>query len=1492
MADIRHTIEVLFQGIDHISGVAGDIGSSIEGVGRGVQDLTAPFADLTKTVLTLETAILTIGVAAGKMASDFKDSEAKISAAFGVSAEEAAKFGEVAKNIFTDVGAVENIGQATDSVIKAYQILGDVGTETLEKMTGQSLKLADIYDADFNKVLDASKTLMEQFGLSSAEAMDFVAGGFQKGLDRSDDFLESITEYSIQFKEGGADAGEFFSVLETGLQGGILGTDKAADAFKEFRIRTTENTDKVQEALAALKIDPEQFKTKDIAEKFNEVQAAMLKLGDSNKQAAVSVELFGVTFEDLGLSAGLAIDTTKTKMSDLQGSIDSIDVDTFSKSFSKAWRTIISEIATLDIWDDFLSQGEAAFSQIAENFPKALKGIDFSEFLGSIETLGGVVQSLLSEMFSGADLTTAEGLQQAIKTVVTAMERLTEVSTGIIDSFRPAVEAFSYLIEKLNETDSATTRSAGEWLGYITQVGLIAGAVAAAGGAIGSLATVVSGASAAVGGLATAFSGPVGLGVAIGAAGYALGSLINQIPHVSEGIQSLIGAMDEFFNLGINPKTNEEIEDINWNFEQAKIKAEEAAEAVKKLPEGITETEDAVKTAIPLLAQLTENIKNIGEESDKLKDIPVTVDTSQFKEKIDEAADLIKQFSEGVIDEIPEDFIVNIDAKVGGELKELDDMQNKLLDVERTTAKINAYKTIGVDIELKGDYQEQADDIDKQLREMETKDRLIKLGLTPEGPEKLKKIQDEISELTKAEHDIKLKLQQSGLDAAAMPSLEIIRKDIKDLTEQEKYISMALDPLSRADVDMFFEEINTLTDQKQQIEFEIANQEETQNKIAELALEREIVFRSTLDKESAAKLKDYIITDVGDYKVINFIPEMDTPKLEKISKSVEKIAPDGKKYIEYVPIVDQKAVDSAKKQLTQDAFADRLLEVTATLNDAGYRADIEKFKNDQDKLKVLEINADLDIADMKKEVDLAEIEADTLKEKFKYTAELNTKKVEQAIEKLKAGAASFESMNETIRSNFKASTDAIVSLLGDTDDAADEVSDSVSSSFVKMKEAAEKQTEEIRADFTEKFSDILNVGSEKIAGLQSSMEAFESLIADLNFSKPAYEISELFSLEPEWDFDAAKKSIADLGDFSGKTAEEIQEALKNAHDNIYKYGKQKLQLLHEEYKNLNDKISEIIKEIEDVTISSEEKIRDIKRQSFTDEELYNDKRLEYAELIAKAVELQAEGSFDEAKAIYDKAISVAESLAGGVTAWGDTDQIAIDLITEASAAKKDLLETQKEILEQERIKLFDDLSETYEELQKFKTLLTDVAETGIIEIKTEIKKAENDLGKIKFMLDQITGKKKIDITISNLDTEIAAISDEFDKMGGVLISDENLNRVKTVGDNFLATGMSFADSVNSVESFDFLKQWQLDKAVKQQLELQRLEFEEQKKINAAKIELLNAQTELLESGEPFKLTVKSDNLKPHLELIWWDILEALQVQVNSEGGLELLGAGI
>ena len=216
MGDLEKTVEIIFEGTDNISDTLKSISGKMDSFGSGLQDFSEPFTNAAEAVLALDAAIAGIAIAGITMSGNIESESQKMKKSLGLPTEEAKRFREVALEVYTG-GFGEDMAASFEAVTLAQKKFGDNAEVDIGKVTEQAFSLQKTFGVDMNESLGAVSTLMTKFGLTSEEAMDFIVTGFQDGLDGSGDFLESVNEYSTQFSNGGADAGQFFSVLKTGF---------------------------------------------------------------------------------------------------------------------------------------------------------------------------------------------------------------------------------------------------------------------------------------------------------------------------------------------------------------------------------------------------------------------------------------------------------------------------------------------------------------------------------------------------------------------------------------------------------------------------------------------------------------------------------------------------------------------------------------------------------------------------------------------------------------------------------------------------------------------------------------------------------------------------------------------------------------------------------------------------------------------------------------------------------------------------------------------------------------------------------------------------------------------------------------------------------------------------------------------------------------------------------------------------------------------------
>lgn len=379
-------------------------------------------AVITTGILAIIGTIGALGIASFNMANEVNLASKDIQTSLGVTEERADELSGVVTNIFGE-GFFNSINDASNALIFVRQTVGNLADNELQRITTQSQKLADTFDEDFNSIASSAQTLVET-GLvdNFDEAFDLITTGFQSGLNRSDDFLDSIQEYSGQFSDAGATGQEFFSLLETGLAGGVLGTDKAADLFKEFTLRISDGSKSTEDALTSLGLSSDEI-TKGLQDGslraidvFNDISSA-IRFSENNTEAFnAGVALLGTQFEDLGITAFESIDTLSDTFYEVEGATDSLGrrYDNLGDVFEVGKRQFMLAILpignallrianlVIPIVEDAFNRFRTFITPIIERISR-LVDLFFTEFLSSVQDGQGLVTSFINGLFNAFD---------------------------------------------------------------------------------------------------------------------------------------------------------------------------------------------------------------------------------------------------------------------------------------------------------------------------------------------------------------------------------------------------------------------------------------------------------------------------------------------------------------------------------------------------------------------------------------------------------------------------------------------------------------------------------------------------------------------------------------------------------------------------------------------------------------------------------------------------------------------------------------------------------------------------------------------------------------------------------------------------------------------------------------------------------------------------------------------------------------------------------
>lgn len=360
-------IDKLKQKLEEVSESAKETGEKIKNVGENMSKVSA--------------AIGAAGIGAGMAAAQFDNAAGKIQAALGMTADEAEKLENKAKNVWK-AGFGESLEEVADALIRVKQNMHNLDDGEVEKVTQNALLLAKTFDSDVNEVTRAANNLMEGFGLSADEAFDLMTAGAQRGLNFSNELFDNLSEYVPLWSQMGFSAEEMFGVLERGVQSGVYNLDYLNDVMKEFQIRVKDGSKTTSDAFVELSNETQKV-WKDfldgkvtVADVAYAVVGELKSMDDQVLANQIGVGLFGTKWEDLESKAMYAMLGSKEAMEDFEGSMQKAS-DAMEQTFGQRWESFTRNAATtleplgnalLGIAEDWLPKVASALESVANWF--------------------------------------------------------------------------------------------------------------------------------------------------------------------------------------------------------------------------------------------------------------------------------------------------------------------------------------------------------------------------------------------------------------------------------------------------------------------------------------------------------------------------------------------------------------------------------------------------------------------------------------------------------------------------------------------------------------------------------------------------------------------------------------------------------------------------------------------------------------------------------------------------------------------------------------------------------------------------------------------------------------------------------------------------------------------------------------------------------------------------------------------------------------------
>lgn len=373
------------QQLENAERAADRLGDTMEDAGQQAEDSSEGYTVLKNVIANLATEAINKAVDAFKeLATEGDSALAMLEARTGATSSEMEGFEDVMYEVY-NANYGENLGDVSEKLSTVIQMTDDLDNASLANVTKNAIALEDVFGFDIMESMRGVNSLMDQFGITSDQAFNLIVQGAQKGLNQNDDLLDTINEYSVQFKNAGYSADDMFNMLANGVESGTWSVDKLGDAVKEFNIRMSDGSAK--DAVEALgfsweKVSEDWSKGGDSAkEVFNMLVNELDGLETTTEGYNIGVGLLGTMYEDLGQEAVLALSNTEgaiNSTSDAMAQMDSAAYDTLESSLSQLGRTVKAEVV----------------QPIAEKLTPAIK--DSVNFVN--ERVGPAVEWLLSHL--------------------------------------------------------------------------------------------------------------------------------------------------------------------------------------------------------------------------------------------------------------------------------------------------------------------------------------------------------------------------------------------------------------------------------------------------------------------------------------------------------------------------------------------------------------------------------------------------------------------------------------------------------------------------------------------------------------------------------------------------------------------------------------------------------------------------------------------------------------------------------------------------------------------------------------------------------------------------------------------------------------------------------------------------------------------------------------------------------------------------------------
>lgn len=283
-----------------------------------------------------------------------------------------------AKDLYSAIRDISDGGYSIEGISEAVKMLEQrfgLSANQSEELA-QGIDLLNKYGYESKDVVRFMTTAVNDWGMTYKGALDYILKGQQEGLNMSDDWMDTLVEYTPIFSTLGVTGNDAFLLIREAMKATGVDSDKAADMIKELMLTLTDGSDASARALSELGLNINTLKKQiddgsiTSVEAMQKIMKAIVGMGEETEKSRLLQETFKGTIEYGSIGIVEAWNNIGNEVVNTAGTIDAAkeafegSYEAAKQDLSNSWNELTTTIGSgavpaltwvIDLFNDILA---------------------------------------------------------------------------------------------------------------------------------------------------------------------------------------------------------------------------------------------------------------------------------------------------------------------------------------------------------------------------------------------------------------------------------------------------------------------------------------------------------------------------------------------------------------------------------------------------------------------------------------------------------------------------------------------------------------------------------------------------------------------------------------------------------------------------------------------------------------------------------------------------------------------------------------------------------------------------------------------------------------------------------------------------------------------------------------------------------------------------------------------------------------------------------